>query len=1142
MKKKKNTLNNIFFIEKKTILIMKLTVFLFFFAIFELYSFNSFGQEIKMDLDINQKTLEEVFKDIESKSDYTFFYNVENIDLNKKVTIKVKQEALKNILERILSDYVFTVENKMIAVMSKKEKSNSLQQNTVVVTGRVLDSKTGEPLIGVTVSVKDNATTGTATDENGDFALMIPSNKNVVLVISYVGYKKQEIRVDGKKVLSIALDEDLGMLDEIVVVGYSTQKKGSVIGSIDKVNPDKLKIPTRTISTSLAGRLAGVITAQASGEPGYDGAQIWIRGINTFNGSASPLVLVDGIERNIDYLNPEEIEDFTILKDATATAVYGVRGANGVILITTKAGKIGAPRVNVRAEVGFTSPIFNTKFVDGPTYMRVHNEALRNSGRPDLYTEKQIERTESGYDPYYYPNVNWFKELITKNNPVQQVTLDASGGSEIVRYYMMAAFLNQDGMFKDFGGVSYNNNINAKRYNFRANIDLNITKTTLAGVRVAAVLQDRNYPGEATQTIFNRMMDTPPVVFPLSFPDPDYMPGYAYSQARNPYQLLARSGTTTENYVEVQSTFTLSQDLNFITKGLKLKGTFSFDSYSVGKLKKTIKPRPFMIVPWGYDENGDPILKNENGVYKYVDQDPAETSYTDNLTRSLVDGYPYLDRKIYMEANLIYSRDFGKHSVGGLLLYQQSDKQYPTSTDLYGSIPRRTQGLSGRATYSYRDTYFAEFNFGYNGSENFAKGHRYGFFPSYAIGWTPSNESFMGFIKPAVSYLKFRLSHGYVGNDNLSRFVYLSKLGSIDNTNVGFGTNNGFGFGYGNGTWFSYYGNENATWERAAKTNFGMELVLFDDIRLQADVFYEKRTQIWDQLKTFYDIFGYAGREPSANIGEMENKGFDASLEYSKSYGKDWTVDFKGTFTFARNKILKSGETPQKYPYLEKVGHSANRTLAYVAEGYFIDNAEIMNSPDQTAIGGGIPKPGDLKYKDINEDGVIDQFDRIPMKYPSVPEITYGFGIGARYKNLDISLFFQGAANVMFYARPLTFSSEGKGNFYDIVYNDYYRDELQNIDARFPRLSVGDQSANYTTSTWWMHNGNYIRLKQAEIGYNLPTSVMKKIGLRGCRIFTNANNLFTISPFKWWDPESRNMDGLKYPIQRTISFGLAVNF
>ena len=998
-----------------------------------------------------------------------------------------------------------------------------------LVSGTVIDAKTGEALIGAVVMFNNQNNMATITDENGKFMLQVADMQKGTLTVLSLGFKTRTMDIKGQKTVLIPMEEEAEALEEIIVTGFITQKKGSVIGALDRIRPSQLKLPARTVSTALAGRLAGVVAVQGSGEPGYDGATFWIRGINTFTGSSTPLILIDGIERSPDNIDPEEIADFTILKDATATATYGVRGGNGVVLITTKKGTAGKPRISLRLESGFYAPAALPRFANGATYMRMQNEALHNIGRTPLFSQEEIERTASGTDPYMYPDVDWTKELTRKASPAGRLSLNVSGGGESVRYFLAAAWFNHSGMFKNFDeGVSFNNNISTTRYNFRSNVDANVTASSVFSAGLVAILEDRNFPGEDTGSIFNMMRRTPPTYYPLHFPDKSKTPGFAYLEFRNPYQMLARSGYVVENHVNIQSNFTLSQDLSFLAKGLQLRGIFSFDSYSGGKIRRIMKPRPYMITG-----------KDAAGEYIYKDMDPSNDLYHNYLEREVEK--TTLTRKTYLETSLLYNRTIGAHTLGVLCLYNHSDRQFPSEENLYKSVPGRTRGITGRAGYSFRDTYFVEFNFGYNGSENFAKGKRYGFFPAVAAGWTPTAERFMRFLRPAIGYVKIRLSHGSVGNDNLiDRFVYLTRV-ERTNTGVGFGTNNGYGYGSGQGINFTSYGNPDATWEKAVKTNLGIEVNFLKGFALQFDLFYEKRSNIWTKMEKWPDLFGFTV-VPYDNVGRMENKGFDGFLEYAKSVGDDLSFNLKATFSFARNKILANGEEAKKYAYQSRTGRPHQSLLGYISDGYFADNAQVAGSPSQRAISGADPQAGDIKYKDVNADGVIDEFDRVFMGYPTTPEVTCGFGMETIYRGFDISFLFQGAGRVSFWAIPLIFEQENQGNIYSFMVDNYWSESHPDPQAAFPRLGIGSQKNNYVESDKWLQNGRYLRLKQAEMGYSLPAGRIKKWGMGSVRLYVNGINLLTWAPFTWWDAESKNRTGSYYPVQRVVNIGAEVKF
>jgi TonB-linked SusC/RagA family outer membrane protein len=1016
------------------------------------------------------------------------------------------------------------------------------------ISGTVTDATDGSSLPGVSIIVVGQGK-GVITDKEGKYEIYnVPSNAS--LQYTFVGKITQTIAIAGKTVINVALVDQVTLLEDVAVVGYGTQKRSNVISAMDNISAEQLKLPTRTISTSLAGRLAGIMAVQSSGEPGYDGATFWIRGINTFAGSATPLVLVDGVERAMDRIDPEDIADFSILKDASATALYGVRGANGVVLITTKRGQAGKPKVNLRAEQAFSSPVAMPEFVGAVEYMELTNEALLNGGQGIVYTQQQIENTRNKVDPYYYPDVNWTKELLRDNSPSQKVSLNVSGGNDKMRYYVNAGFLNQSGMFKNFNFYSFNNNINVKRYNFRTNVDMEVTNTTTVGVNMSAILEDRKYPGEGTADIFSNMRLRPPMLYALEFPDKSKIPGEPYGQSRNPYQMLAHSGFTSEFHTTIQSNIEVKQNLKFLTEGLNLRLMFSFDAYTYARVKRALRPRPYKIVPWGVDANGNPILTNEEGEYNYVDQEPASTGYYTYLNRS--SERPTTNRTVYLETQLNYNRVFGLHNVTGMLLYNQNDHLVPSNEDIYDAVPERYQGLTGRATYAYNNRYFAEFNFGYNGSENFAEGKRYGFFPAFAIGWVPTEEEFLDFLHPHVDYLKIRFSHGQVGNDKIgsvagvSRFAYLTRVQAVSGTNVGFGANNGYGYGYGSGINVIYNGNPDATWETATKTDLGIDIRFLNGWRLQADLFYEKRENIWTPIYNIPAIFGTVTNSDGVpaiggNMGAMENKGIDGFLEYTKNFNDDWSLSVKGTYSFARNKVLKNAEAKPVWAYQDKVGRRHNMPFGYIAEGLFIDELEIRNSPDQSYLGGA-SLPGDIRYRDVNEDGVIDNFDQVFQGNPTVPEITYGVGASLSYRSFDLSFLFQGASNVSFYAKPKAFDDTNKGNVYTYIRDNRWTETTQDLNAKIPRTAIGTQNKNYVNSSWWLEDGRYLRLKQAELGYTLPRAWTERASIKHARVYTNGLNLFTLSPFKLWDAESKNSTGMYYPIQRVFNFGLEVNF
>ncbi|WP_052272724.1 TonB-dependent receptor [Flavihumibacter solisilvae] len=1099
-------------------------------------------------LDLKDASLKKVFVEIRRQGGLNFVYNNNLLRQARHVDIRVANVPVEEVLKICFKDLPVSfriIDNTVVIVKSEERKRPPISPPSppVTVIGRVTDED-GKPVADVSILLK-GTDIGTTSDANGVYSIKIPDQPEKVLVFSSIGFESQEINIGKQSVINITLRKKIKAEESAVVVAFGKQKKISVVGSIDKVNPADLKVPTRTISTSLAGRLAGVIAVQGTGEPGYDGAEFWIRGINTFTGNQRPLILVDGVERSIDMIDPDEIADFAILKDATATAVYGVRGANGVVIITTKRGTAGKPQINFSIETSFSKNSKLAKMVDGPTYMEMMNEAETNKpGGLPIFSQGVIDSTRSGVaDPYYYPNVDWTNAMLKPWANSQHATMNISGGNDKTRYFVSAAFLNQNGMFKGARENSYNNNINLKRYNFRSNVDVNVTSSTVLGLTLAGSLENRNYPGNGTQAIFDAMRRAAPTWFPVAYPDKTKIPGR--KGVNNPWQMLAHSGYTTEYYSRLQSNFIVNQHLNFITNGLSARFNFSFDTYTSSVLRRSMNPRKYLIVPQDLDGDGEPdrdakgnyILMDAEGNYRYEDQDPGNSGYTSYLTR---EGEKGNNRNMYTELSLNYNRTFSKHTVGGLLLFNRNDYLDPSDESLFGSIPQRRQGLTGRATYGFSDRYFVEFNFGYNGSENYAEGSRMGFFPSYAIGWVLSKEKFFRPLLGAVDFLKIRLSSGKVGNDAINnRFAYLTRVENTT-TNYGFGSNNGYGYGSGAGINITYYGNPNATWEIAKKSDLGLEVNFLKHFRLNADLFYEKRTNIWVPLNNVPDIYGFSSI-PSANAGAMENKGVDGFLEYQQQFAKNLNITFKGTFYYGRNKILATGDITPKYAYQSNIGQPFGRTLGYVAQGLFTDSTEILKSPDQNILGA--TRPGDIKYKDINGDGKIDQFDRVFIGNPTIPELTFGFGASIVYKNFDLSFLLQGAARVSFIANPKPFAEVDKSSGVLTIMEDRWTKENQNIHATFPRLGVGSQDNNYVASTHWLENGSYARLKQLEIGYSLSNRFFNNSKwMKSFRVYCSGLNLFTISSFKWWDPESKNSTGMYYPVQKVLNVGLDIKF
>jgi len=984
-----------------------------------------------------------------------------------------------------------------------------------LVSGVVTDTD-GQSLPGVSVVVQ-HTTIGVTTDENGQYEIDVPEGHDV-LIFSFVGMETREIEIQGRSVIDVTLEYTAIDLDEFQVVGYGWQRRESVVGAISSIDVQELQTPSRSISNALAGRMAGVVSIQSTGEPGFDHASFWIRGMGTFGANRDPLILVDGIERDINAVDIEEVESISILKDATATAVYGVRGANGVVLITTKRGVDDRPSVSFRAETGFNSPTQMPQFVDAVQFAELYNEARGSQ----FYSQEVIDNYRTNADPDLYPNVDWLDEMYSGSAGFSRYNLNVRGGSERVRYFMSGSFYNEDGMYTESDLAQYNSNINLQRYNFRSNIDISLTETTELSLGIGDILTTRNAPGATSGNIWGYAFATSPNVFPAEYSD-GRASGPSFGTGENPYNLLVNSGYSDNWQNTVQSIVSLRQELDAVTEGLTGRAMFSFDKYNTSTMTRSKEVETFLAVGRGDDGLIDFNRTREGQEF---------LSYTSATSAN---------RKIYFETALDYDRQFGIHHFGGLLLYNQSSFVNTTAGDFETSLPYRHQGVAARVTYSYDNTYHIEANFGYNGSENFAAGNRFGFFPSVALGWIPSNEDFFDGLNETITWLKLRGSHGFVGNDEIGggrRFVYLSTVNE-GASGYNFGPSHTGHGGYS----FGEIGTEGASWEEARMTNLGVEIHLFHDLQIQADVFYEKREKIFLQRGS---LPGFIGLEnpPWVNLGVMENKGFDSSLEYMRRFG-ELSVSVRGNFSYARNKILENDQPDYLWPYRNRHGQKFGQQFGYIAVGLFESQEEIDQSPTQFGLSN--LRPGDIKYLDVNGDGVIDSNDEVPLGFSTMPEIVYGFGASMFYKNIDFSFMFQGVGNVTRMIGgvpvfPFNSANLGRSNVYEEVYHSRWTEENPSQDVMFPRLSDGPNENNFRPSTWWQQDMSYLRLRNLEIGYTLPLTVSQRIRANDIRFFANGMNLLTFSGFKLWDPELGTNNGNVYPMSAVFNLGVSMNF
>lgn len=1020
-----------------------------------------------------------------------------------------------------------------------------LQQQKQTITGTILTGDTNEPAIGATVYLR-NSTTGTVTDVNGKYSITVEGIGGV-LEFSYIGYKKQEVAVTGQKTIDIVLQPDTEVLEEVVVVGYGSQKKESVVGAISTLDVTKLTVPGSSISNALAGQLSGIVAMSRSGEPGKNSAaDFYIRGVSSFKGTSTPLVLVDGIERDLDLVDTDDIASFSILKDASASAVYGVRGANGVILITTKKGSVGKPQVNVRTEFGFTQPTKRPQMLGSAEWAELYDEAYGSQ----YYSPEDIEKYRTNADPDLYPNVDWFDALFDDMAANQRVNLNITGGSDIVKYYVSGAFYNESSIYKNAGNIyGYNPSIRYNKFNFRANVDLNLTKSTVVNFNLANIYEKSFGPGygDTDAEIWSYTFMTSPNAFPVQYSD-GKLSGPSSDSGNNPWNMLAHSGYREQFWNSAQSLIGVTQDIGELwkpLKGLTANIKFSWDAWNT-TLQRRSKIESFYHAR-GRAEDGSLIYdRNDEGIWIPVHTGDENLSFLIGRSGTMTR---------YLEGSLTYNRVFNEiHRVGALLLYNQKIHTNTQAGSGDDALPYKNQGLAARATYAFKDTYFAEVNLGYNGSENFARGHRFGFFPAVAVGWMMSNEKWFQPATKVIDMLKLKASYGKVGNDDIGgqrRWVYESTIVNSGSWNYGSDGNQG-----GTGIRIGEVENLNASWEEALKINAGIEFSLFNKIRVQADYFREERSGIFLQRAGLPAIVGVS-TIPYVNIGETLNQGFDATVEYTHQVNKDLMLTARGNFTFNRNELLNNDEPDWEYKYQNKIGKpfgsgSSLQPFGLVAIGLFESQEEIDNSPVQNF---GEYRVGDIKYQDINGDGQIDSQDQIAIGYTNLPEITYGFGGTAQYKNWDFNIFFQGVARTSFFLNgssirtPFSSGNMERAAINEDIYGNVWMSTNtpeQNANVTYPRLSMGSGGAgasnNSQASTWWLRDGSFLRLKSVEIGYSLPKSLLQKSFIKSLRFYAAGNNLLQFSPFKLWDPEKGSTDGSGYPLNRMFSIGFNANF
>ena len=1115
-----------------------LLLFVFCFLVVALQAKSPvYGQAKTFTVSLKNVTLKEVISYVEKNSQYVFFFKPEVINQSTQISVSLKNATVKQLLDKVSeqANIVYEMKERQIVLKEKKVSEQSVSQKKRLLQGLVKEEQ-GNPIIGASIQLK-NTGTGVITDLDGLFQIQV-TDKNSVIVISYIGYVTQEISVGDRSSITVQLKEDTKSLEEVVVTAFgATQKKETMVGSIQQVRPAELKVPSSSLSTSFAGRMAGVIAIQRSGQPGADGADFWIRGKSTFGDATGVLIVLDGVEissSDLNALDPEVIESFSILKDATATAMYGTRGANGVMIVTTKSGQdLLKPIINFRLETSMSQLTSVPEMVGGVDYMKLYNEALTTRGiTTGLYDDTKIRATEQGLNPLVYPNVDWYNEMFNKNAFAQRFNFNIRGGKKAVTYFMSASVKHDAGNLKSLSKdyFSYNNNINVMRYDFVNNLSIKATNTTKISLGLNVSLRDWKGPSAGVDGIFSMSREASPVDFPIVYParnDKEIytlwggMSGGIYNNGyRNPVAEYV-VGYKKQFASTVNANIRLDQDLKMVTKGLKLHVLASFKNWSKTKTTRKAGYNQFEIDQYN-EATGEYTLSRVGNEQK---------------TALNTEGAATGDRRIFIQAYLDYKRKFGVHDVNAMLLYNQDQLDNNKPDNLLSSLPRRKQGIAARLSYAYDDRYLAEVNFGYNGSENFAKNNRFGFFPSIALGYNISQEKFWEPISNVISHFKLRGSYGLVGNDGINeRYAYLEDIVlSSDKWKYTTGVNQNVNLQ--GPVWNRYY-NPNLTWEVGKKLNVGFDMQLFHQVNLNFDVFKEIRSKIYMQkVNTLPDFIGTGETKIYENSGKMKNVGFDIALDYNKQITKDFFLSFKGTLTYAHNTILERDEPPfQLYPNLSSVGYSRGQHLVYVADGLFRDQADVDSHAEQTL--GYIPQPGDIKYVDQpdangNCDGIINTNDRVYMGYPEDPEIVYGFGPSMKYKNWDFSFFFQGAARTSILMSGFhPFGKNATRGVMKFIADDYWSESNPNPNAAYPRLTRDTNANNTVNSSYWLRNGAFLKLKNAEIGYTFKMF----------RAYLNGSNLLTFSPFKHWDPEMGGGSGMKYPTQRVFNIGIQFTF
>ena len=1103
----------------------RLRYFKYIVVILLFYPLGALGAQKHITLKGQSMTIKQAIQLIEKNSNYTFFYNAADL---KNTTVKNFncEGSIDEVLNEVFEESGVTYMIKGNEIILKVDKTEAVQQSKKKhsVTGTVTDAENGDPIIGATILLKGQKDGGTITDLDGNFTISVSGTK-AQLEISYIGYKKKIVDVGDLGVINVKLESDNQMLSEVVVVGAGTQKKVSVTGSITSVKGLELKAPSSSLTSNFAGKLAGVISMSTSGEPG-SASSFYIRGVSTFGGRATPLIMLDDVEISASDLNnipAETIESFSILKDASATAIYGARGANGVMLVTTKTGRENEKTsINVSVENSFNKPMNFPKFADGATWMEMYNEAstTRNPTATPRYSQTQIDATRNQLNPYVYPDVDWGDMIFKDMAMNQRVNLTVQGGGSKATYFMSVQANHDTGLLDSPKLYSFDNNINNLGFNFQNNITYKVTPTTKIELRMNAQIRQNKGPRYATGDLFKMCLASNPIYFPAYYPAQEgdehirfgSIPTVDSGVRGNPYAFMSSSyKEASEN--TLNTSMKLTQQLDLVTKGLSFTGLVNFKNWSYSFFERSIVPYYYGLTTGSYDPENPTTFENE------LIKTGTDYLVTTDINKSS-------DYTIYMQFALNYARQFELHNVTAMLLYTQ--REYRNAV-----LPNRVQGVSGRATYDYGQRYLFEFNFGYNGSERMAKGNRFEFFPAVSMGWVLSNEKFFEPMSKWVDNFKIRGSYGLVGSDETGpsdspHFLYIDQ---VDLTGGG-----SFSTGMTgptltlSGPEVNQYAVQNAGWERAKKLDIGVDLTLFRSWNLTFDYFKENRYNILLHREAWPESLGYYGAKPWSNVGKVQSSGFELSTSFRHAITKDFSMEMRGNFTYATNKLIDADDPVYELPWLSSKGLPLSYTSGYIAEGLFQSQEEIDHAPKQGF--GSDPKVGDIRYKDLDGNGVVDTDDKcLISKNGGTPKIQYGFGLNLFWKKFDFGIFFNGSAKRTIMISGIHPFGDGDSNIFQFIADDYWSEANPNPNAKYPRLGLmSTETANNTQpSTYWMRNGNFLRFKTLELGYTF------KYG----RIYLNGDNIAVFSPFKHWDPE---LEWYTYPLQRSFTLGVQLHF